>query len=94
MAIMTSSVTEPGGKAYDLRIISPDMAKYDRARGAEDWPKASDAPFLFQQFIAWAAAKRTQQTDLTWSEFCDTADVQVTDSDVSADPMSAVHGLG
>lgn len=35
-----------------------DMVRWDRARAAKGWPALSDAPLLFQTFLAWAAIRR------------------------------------
>lgn len=35
-----------------------DLVRWDMTRGRRQWPQATDAPFLWSTFLAWAALTR------------------------------------
>jgi hypothetical protein len=54
-----------------VRIDNRDYVRFDLTRTRQKWPSGSDAPFLFQTFLAWSAMKRAGLTRLPWEQFQD-----------------------
>jgi hypothetical protein len=42
-----------------VQCTNADLVRFDMTRARQKWPGASDAPFLWLTFIAWAGLKRT-----------------------------------
>jgi len=72
-------VTMADGGQYDVTATNGDLIAYDLTRGARKWPLPSDAPMLYQTFIAWKACTREALVDpkMPWETFVRDA-VQVT----------------
>jgi len=54
------------GSTILVRITMPDRIRWDMTAPRRGWPKGTDAPFLWQSFITWAAAKRSGLFDGDW----------------------------
>lgn len=48
---------------------NPDLVRWDMTRGKHKWPPMDEAPMLWATFVAWAAAKRTEQYAGTWEDW-------------------------
>lgn len=83
------TITMVDGTKHDLRILNPDLIRYDLVRGRDpQFPSYAEAKFLALTYFAFAAAKRTGLYDGTWTDFRDRDCVDVSDTtpaDGSAD---------
>jgi len=72
------------GALFDATCSNADMVAYDLTRGPRKWPLPSDAPMLYQTFLAWKALTREALIDpkTPWDVFVGTAvQVQTTRDD-------------
>jgi hypothetical protein len=66
------------GRVLEARVVNPDYLMWDRTASRQGWPTATQAPFLWQTFLTWAALRRTGQIDgVTWEVFSDKLAEQV-----------------
>jgi hypothetical protein len=67
------------GRTLEARVINPDYLRWDRTASKHGWPTATQAPFLWQTFLAWSALRREGliDTSVTWEHFSDELAVQV-----------------
>jgi len=80
---------EPQAVSIDNR----DLVAWDMVRPVRKWPVAGEAPFLFQSFLAWSAAKRAGLTEQTFDAFRDQlVDVNVSEAVEEAGPTSQDPG--
>jgi hypothetical protein len=65
------------GTAFEVRTLNKDYIRWDKTPPARrgNIKNFQDAPFVFATFLAWSAARRLDQTALTFDEFADRADV-------------------
>lgn len=90
-----ATVAFDDGSVLDIVVDNRDLVTWDMVRPGRGWPAASEAPFLFQSFIAWAACRRTGLFAGTFDEFqAVAADVTVSEEVVQADPTSPAPGPG
>jgi len=73
-------LTMADGSVLVVRVTNPDRLRWDLTAPRKGWGKATDVPMLAQTFIAWAAAKREEATDLSWEQFQD-ACLMIADAD-------------
>lgn len=67
-------VTLDGLEPFEVRIDNRDYLRWDKTAPRQKWVTGGkDAPptpvFLMATFLAWSAATRAQQTDLTFAQF-------------------------
>jgi hypothetical protein len=67
------------GRVLEARVLNPDYLRWDRTASKHGWPKAADAPFFWQTFLAWSAFRREGliADSVTWEEFSERLAVQV-----------------
>lgn len=58
-----------GGESFDVTVGNRDFVAWDLVRSKRNWPAASEAPFLLNTFLAFAALKRTRQVSQTFESF-------------------------
>jgi hypothetical protein len=80
----------------EVQCTNADLVRFDMTRARQKWPAATDAPMLWQTFIAWAALRRTRgiPETATYEAFSEsTLDIQnLTDeSDGSPDAVDPTH---
>jgi hypothetical protein len=73
LATPTARARLSDGRVLEARVLNPDYLRFDRTAAKHNWPKAAEAPFLWQTFLAWSAFRRTGQIaeSVTWEEFSD-----------------------
>lgn len=59
------------GEEFVVRLTNRDYVRYDLERQRRKLPEGQGAPFVFATFLAWSAALRDGQTDLTWPAWMD-----------------------
>ena len=72
MSIPTLRVTPMDGPAYTVQPLNPDMLLYEDTAQTHRWRGgATDTPFRWMTFLAWAASRRTGVIDaaVTWDAF-------------------------
>jgi hypothetical protein len=85
----------------NVQCTNADLVRFDMTRARHKWPTATDAPFLWLTFIAWAALKRTKgiPDSVTYEAFSEsTQDItNLTDdgegSPDAVDPTQSAAGL-
>ncbi len=86
------------GEPYEVLTRLIDHNTWDTTRARHKWPTGDEAPMTWLAFIAWAAARRTGQTSLTYEQFlADTDAVEGVDDDEGgeeAGPTQSVPGPG
>lgn len=67
------------GRTLEARVINPDYLRWDRTAAKHGWPKATEAPFFWQTFLAWSAFRREGliAADVSWETFSEELAVQV-----------------
>lgn len=81
-------VVREGEDDLELQAINADLVLWDKTRFRHKWPTATDAPFLWLTFTAWAAGRRTGAipADLTYEQFeAQTLQVEALDDDEDDD---------
>lgn len=66
---LTLRVYLDGHEPYEVSTRLVDHNQWDTTRARHKWPSTQDAPITWLGFMAWAASRRTGQSDLTWEEF-------------------------
>lgn len=101
MAARPLRITFADGRTVAVQPTLEDRLKFETTlRRNKGWGSLKDNALKLEPFLAWSAATRTGQTDLTWEQFTtgETAalDVEaVTDDDDDADDdVEEVEGLG
>lgn len=61
LPVMHFTVELADGTKLECQPRNPDMVAFDLARAQNKWPGPSDAPFLYQTFLAYQALRRTGQ---------------------------------
>lgn len=67
------------GSQHDITIDNPSLVAWDRERGRNNWPTATDAPYLWMTFIAWHHLKATGVHDFKWADFSEKQCLEVGD---------------
>lgn len=68
------------------RIISADRVRYDMHRARNNWPPATESPFLALHYCTWAALKRTKCVVTDFEDWLMTVDEITTDETASEEP--------
>lgn len=75
------TVTMAGGDRHDVRVLNPDLIRYDLVRARDKtFPSYTEAKFLALTYFAFAACKRLGLYTGTWETFRDTDCVDVSDT--------------
>lgn len=59
------------GTVDTVTVHNRSMIAWDETRARRQWPQSSDAPFLFQTFIAWHALSRSGRYAGDFNQFQD-----------------------
>lgn len=57
------------GTRLELRITNREYIGWDKTAPRKKWGAMADVPFLAATFMAWLAAKRQDETTLTWEQW-------------------------
>jgi hypothetical protein len=85
------TITFTDGRAHTVRLMQRDYIAWDKTTARQKWGSAQDAPFLFQTFVAYAAAKRLEllERGTSFDAFCDAiADVSPARDDDGEDGVT------
>ena len=63
------AVTMSDGTRHEATAVIADQVLYSTTRHKHKWPTMTEDPLLFQNFLAYAALKRTGLFDGSWLEF-------------------------
>jgi hypothetical protein len=81
------------GTSFQVRITNREYVRWDQTAPRKKWGNAADVPFLASTFLAWAAARRDDLTELTFEQFQDTCEevenLEEDDSDVARPTRTA-----
>lgn len=72
---------------FTVRVDNRDFIRWDKTAPRQKWD-AKVHPFIFQSFLAWAAARRQNLTGIDFERFMDTA---LQTKDVPAGPEDAAR---
>lgn len=90
---MKLTITPLAGEPYVVETTIRDQVNYSDAAGKRKWRSMTDDPLMFQNYLAFSAARRTGKHRGTWDEFCDTiAEVEVDEDDEEVDPTPPAIG--
>lgn len=89
---MKLTITPVDGEPYVVTTTIRDQVNYSDAAGKRKWRGVSDDPLLFQNYLAFSAARRTGRHTGTWDQFLDTvAEVELDEED-DEDPTAPAIG--
>lgn len=87
-------VTMADGTELKVHSTVADFARYDVQRAHRGWPVIAEAGFLYVAFVAWAALRRTKQTDENFDDWLEVVDtVDPFDSEDELNPTTATASL-
>ncbi|SDH16187.1 hypothetical protein SAMN04515691_2984 [Leifsonia sp. 98AMF] len=70
MAARKLRISLPGGKTIDVQPTLEDRLNFETTlRRNRGWGDLKDNALKLEPFLAWSAAKRTGELDLSWDEF-------------------------
>jgi hypothetical protein len=74
-----------GRPPFDVTTRLADHNHWDMTRARHKWPTVQDAPVTWLAFMAWSAARRSGDLDMTWEAFLDACEgVENLDQDETA----------
>lgn len=81
-----------GDKHQGLGVIVADQVLYSTTARKHKWGTPEQDPFLFQNFLAYAVAKRTGRYTGTWDDFCRDAAAVALHTGDDLDPTAPTTG--
>ena len=83
-----------GGRELHAEVDQRDMIRWDLTYKRKSWPASTEAPFIFQAFLAWSALTRAGDLTLTVEEFFDQVISIREDGATPLGPTPAAAGPG